>query len=141
MRRLPSPLSSLLRTIPCRVRVGAAIQEESGSIFRVRERDGLVAVFLAEAAGEDLAEERLEELCAFFLTFFASNSGMTAPPEINNFMPSPKDMSIANTSSLGTNRRKPLVGLGVVGTKTVVNWRPITASVSPSASFVRKPIV
>ena len=43
-------------------------------------------------------------LC-FSLPFFRLAGGVTAPPEINIFIPSPTDMSNGMTSSCGTRRR------------------------------------
>ena len=43
-------------------------------------------------------------------------------------------------SSGGSISKNPLVGFGVVGTKTFVNDFPITSTVSPDASLVKKPI-
>ena len=64
------------------------------------------------------------------LPFFLLAGGVTAPPEINIFIPSPTDISKGITSSLGTSKRKPLVGFGVVGTKTLVISFLILDSVS-----------
>ena len=82
---------------------------------------------------------RLSRSLSYF-NFVAVYSGITAPPEINIFIPSPTDMESGKISCGGSIKRNPLVGFGVVGTKTLVNGLPRTSTVSPEASFVRKPM-
>ena len=42
-------------------------------------------------------------------------------------------------SFLGNINKNPLVGLGVVGTKTFTNWEFVFSEISPSLSFVANP--
>ena len=64
------------------------------------------------------------------------------PPEITSLMPSSTVMSRWTRSLRGTNRRKPEVGFGVVGRKTLTNsssadegfssWlEPVTKAIAP----------
>jgi len=43
------------------------------------------------------------------------------------------------TSSIGNISKKPLVGFGVVGTKTLIKSFPVFCAISPLFSFVAKP--
>ena len=87
----------------------------------------------------DLRRRVEEDLLPFPLEDLVDRGGITAPPEMSIFMPSPTDISNLKISSLGRSRRKPLVGFGVVGTNTFVSFLPVTSSVSPDASLVIKP--
>src|SRR6266851_7713079 len=66
-------------------------------------------------------------------------SGATAPRLMMNLMPSATDISNLTTSVSGTNTRKPLVGFGVVGTKTLTIPAAVFDWNSGLAAPVRKP--
>ena len=48
-------------------------------------------------------------------------------------------MSKYKTSSFGNINKKPLVGLGVVGTKTLIKVFPVFCAISPLFSLVANP--
>ena len=73
--------------------------------------------------------------------FDCGPGGVTAPPEMIIFIPSPTAMSSSMTSALGIISRKPLVGFGVVGTKIVQISLPAFSCASPWTVLVRNPIV
>src|SRR5690606_817144 len=62
--------------------------------------------------------------------------GTTTPSETIIFSASSIDMSSSTTSSRGTNRMKPDVGFGVVGTNTVSTTSPVLSWTSPTGSDV-----
>ena len=64
---------------------------------------------------------------------------MEVPAETINFEASSKLISKYITSFFGNISKKPLVGLGVVGTKTLTNLSLIFLLISPLFSFVTKP--
>jgi len=67
---------------------------------------------------------------------------VTAPPERIIFIPSPTLISSSTISARGSISRNPLVGFGVVGTKTVQSSpAPARRWGSACARLVRKPIV
>ena len=72
--------------------------------------------------------------------FPPDHGGTMEPPEIMSFMPSPTLMVSSRTSARGTSIRKPLVGLGEVGTKTAQISSAISACGSPGFLLVRNPI-
>ena len=61
------------------------------------------------------------------------------PADTINFEACSKVISKYITSSLGNISRKPLVGFGVVGTKTLTTSCPILFFISPVFSLVAKP--
>jgi hypothetical protein len=61
------------------------------------------------------------------------------PADTINFDASSNDISKKIRSFFGTINKKPLVGLGVVGTKTFTNLSLIFSEISPVLSFVAKP--
>src|SRR6266699_2853138 len=67
------------------------------------------------------------------------NSGAMAPRLMMNLMPSATDMSSLVISLSGTSTRKPLVGLGVVGTNTLNTCSLVFFCTSLWSSPVRKP--
>ena len=56
-----------------------------------------------------------------------------------NLDASSKDIFKYITSSIGNINKKPLVGLGVVGTNTLIRFLPVFCAISPLFSFVAKP--
>ena len=62
------------------------------------------------------------------------------PPETTSFTASSTDMSMKITSSRGQNSRKPDVGFGVVGTKTLTMSMSIRRATSAFVPPVTKPI-
>ena len=67
-------------------------------------------------------------------------AGPTIPPEMTILMPSSIDMSSGIRSLLGTNSRKPDVGLGVVGRNTLTISSSERAWISPRVGPVTKPM-
>src|SRR5690606_35983690 len=65
--------------------------------------------------------------------------GTTTPSETTIFSASSIVISSSTTSSRGTNRMKPDVGFGVVGTKTVSTTSPVFSWTSPTGSDVWNP--
>ena len=61
------------------------------------------------------------------------------PADTINFEASSKVISRKITSSFGNINKKPLVGLGVVGTNTFINSLLVFLLISPLFSFVAKP--
>ena len=61
------------------------------------------------------------------------------PADTINFEASSKLISRYTTSSFGNISKKPLVGLGVVGTKTLTNLVLVFFEISPLLSLVAKP--
>ena len=61
------------------------------------------------------------------------------PPEITSLIPSSTEMSRMCTSLSGTNKRKPVVGLGVAGMKTLMTLSPVRRCTSPTVWPVTKP--
>ena len=61
------------------------------------------------------------------------------PAETINFDASSNVISRYTISLLGNIKRKPLVGFGVVGTKTFTNSVLVFLEISPLFSFVAKP--
>ena len=55
------------------------------------------------------------------------HSGTTAPPEIISFIASPTLISRYVSDSFGAIIKNPLVGFGVVGTKTFTTTSPVRA--------------
>jgi len=68
-----------------------------------------------------------------------ATGGLTAPPDISIFIPSPTVISREWISLLGKSRRNPLVGFGVVGTNTLVSFFPVDCSIWVDASVVTNP--
>gem|GEM_PF-4859538 len=64
---------------------------------------------------------------------------MTAPPETIIFIASPTGISSSVTFSRGTMMRKPLVGFGAVGMKSVTVSDEMREWGSPCCLLVRKP--
>ena len=58
------------------------------------------------------------------------------PAETINLDACSKVKSKNITSSFGNIKRNPLVGFGVVGTKTLINFCPVLLLISPVFSFV-----
>merc|ERR1711991_986445 len=73
-----------------------------------------------------------------FLLFFIL--GVTIPPEITIFTASSTFIFIYIKPFLGTNKRNPLVGLGVVGIKTLIKVSLFKVCTSPFVSPVTNPI-
>ena len=65
---------------------------------------------------------------------------MVVPAKTINFEACSKEISKYIKSFFGTINKKPLVGLGVVGTNTLTNSLFIFFSISPLLSLVAKPI-
>jgi hypothetical protein len=61
------------------------------------------------------------------------------PAETINFEACSNEISRKIRSFFGTNNRKPLVGLGVVGTKTFIKSSLIFSLIKPSFSLVANP--
>src|SRR5262249_25553277 len=59
----------------------------------------------------------------------ARRSGPTAPPEMMKFIASSIVSSVGMSFETGTTSRKPLVGFGVLGTKTAASSSPVVGSV------------
>ena len=115
------------------------ILEEVG--VEIRDYPSAIERFRAAGAEVDGSRVRFPRgLCRSIVTATAPSLGTTAPPEIINFMPSAIDIFKGVMSVFGNISRKPLVGLGVVGTKMLTIASPVTACGSPFASLVRKPM-
>src|SRR5437660_6022046 len=71
--------------------------------------------------------------------FAGENSGAMAPRLMMNLMPSATEMSSLVISFSGTSTRKPLVGLGVVGTNTLNTCSLVFCCTSLWSSPVTKP--
>ena len=61
------------------------------------------------------------------------------PADTMNLEASSKDIFKYITSSTGNISKKPLVGFGVVGTKTLIKFFPVFSAISPLFSFVANP--
>ena len=64
---------------------------------------------------------------------------LEVPAETINLDASSKDIFKYITSSTGNISKKPLVGFGVVGTKTLIKFFPVFSAISPLFSFVANP--
>ena len=75
------------------------------------------------------------------MSFFYLLLGFIDPADIINLEASSKFISKNIKSFFGTISKKPLVGLGVVGTKTLINRLPLPTlfDISPLLSPVAKP--
>ena len=65
--------------------------------------------------------------------------GFEVPAETINFEASSKLISRNFTSFFGNINKNPLVGLGVVGTNTLIKFSLVFLLISPLFSFVAKP--
>ena len=61
------------------------------------------------------------------------------PADTINLDASSKDIFRKITSSIGNINKKPLVGFGVVGTKTLINFLLVLSAISPVFSLVANP--